>query len=405
VAQATIGQIAAAAARGNEFKSSGWIAFLAKTVLVVGLLIFALGAFLLPWVGETIYEDRRIGVWAWWLCAQPLLELPRIVAMVAFQGTRRMLLLGQTENGHELVRFFLVVCGALVTGSAEGAVLGQLLASAIGSVLALGLYRQARRDGGHPLPGLRQIAARMRDVKIRQGIRLGLRVGLLKNGQTLFGNVFPRLIIGAVADMSWVTYFHIAQRVVMVPMMLAQGVSRTLLPALGELAGLKDLRRFRRLFFRATLLTGGCITAGILIALPLIRPLTRILFPADYADPVLQFALILSLGYVPFSFAVGLESFYIVSNQVRAWLGLTVVGALITIPTNVWLILAVPYTGTAWGLSLYHSWVIVHLGYAAWFLLKSQARRQVWSDPEGSGDGSDAAGGGLVAERAGERGS
>jgi O-antigen/teichoic acid export membrane protein len=91
---------------------------------------------------------------------------------------------------------------------------------------------------------------------------------------------------------------------------------------------------------------------------------------------------------VPFAFAVGLESFYIVSNRVRAWIGLTVIGAIITIPTNVLLILKVPYTGTAWGLSLYQSWVLVHLCYATWFLTRKARRGGVWAlEHEQPGDG------------------
>ena len=380
VTQAVVSQIAAAAARGNDFKVAGWIAFLAKTILVFGAGILAIGYFALPAIGEAFFDDRQIGVWAWWLCFVPLLELPKLVALVVFQGTRRMLLLGQVENGHEMVRFFLVVLGALITQSAEGAILGTIASSAVGSILAVGLYHQARRDGGYPLPGPREIFARARDVKIRQGIRQGLRIALLKNGQVLFGTVFPRLIIGGVVGMSWVAYFHIAQRFMMVPMMMAQGVSRTLLPALGELAGLRDLTRLRRLFFRASVVTGSLITLGLVAVLFSIPFLVRNLFPDDYVRPVFHYAWILTLGYVPFAFAVGIESFFIVANQIRVWLLLTILGAVITIPTNVWLIFNIPYTGTAWGLSLYQSWVLVHLGYITWFLSTSRRADQVWTE-------------------------
>ncbi len=379
VTQAVVSQIAAAAARGNDFKVAGWIAFLAKTILVFGSVILAVGYFALPEIGERFFKDRQIGVWAWWLCFVPLLELPKLVALVVFQGTRRMLLLGQVENGHELVRFFLVVLGALITQTPQGAILGTIASSAVGSILALGLYHQARHDGGYPLPGPREILARTRDVKIRQGIRQGLRIALLKNGQVLFGTVFPRLILGGVVGMSWVAYFHIAQRFMMVPMMMAQGVSRTLLPALGELAGLRDITRLRRLFARASLVTGGLISAALLAVLFAIPFLMPLLFPEDYARPVFHYAWILTLGYVPFAFAVGIESFFIVANRVRVWLLLTVLGAILTIPTNVWLIFNVPYTGTAWGLSLYQSWVLVHLGYITWFLARARRPEQVWS--------------------------
>lgn len=382
VPQATASQISAAAARGNEFKTCGWIAFMTKVTLVFGILLFGAGAFVLPWVGDLFYEDHQIGVWAWWLCAQPLIELPRIVAAVAFQGTRRMLPLAQVENAQEVVRFFLVIVGATVTASPAGAVIGSLVAGLFGSTIAMALYRQARHDGGYPLPTVGEILRHMRDIKIRQGIRQGVRVALLKNGQSLFGNVFPRLIIGMVAGQSWVTYFHIAHRIMGVPMMFAQGVSRTMLPALGELAGQKDLAAFRRLFTKVTLITGGLISSAVLLSLPLIPPIVGRLFPSDYPAPVFHYAWILAIGYVPFSFAVGVESFYIVANQVKSWLVLTAVGAAITIPTNVWLILNIPETGTAWGLSLYQSWVLVHLTYIAFFFHRTRHQRGLWKADE-----------------------
>jgi O-antigen/teichoic acid export membrane protein len=74
---------------------------------------------------------------------------------------------------------------------------------------------------------------------------------------------------------------------------------------------------------------------------------------------------------VPYAYAAAIDSVYIAANQVKAWLWLTVIGAAIRIPTNVWLILHVRYTGVAWGLALYQSWVLVHLGYIYWLMVHS----------------------------------
>ncbi len=378
VLQATVGQIAAAASRENEYKSSGWIAFLAKTVAAFGALIFVAGWFILPWIGEAFYDDRAVGVWAWWLCAVPLIELPKVVATAAFLGTRRMVALGQLETSCDLVRLFLVVCGAVATGSPEGAIIGVLLSSCVGAVLSAGLYRNARRDGQYPLPSARSVVQRARDIKIRQGIRQGLRVALIKNGQSLFGNIFPRLIIGAVTGLEWAAYFHIAQRLVTVPMMLADAIRRTALPALAELAGQKNLPKFRSMFFRTSLITGSLTTLVLLALLALIPWLTRILFPADYMEPVYTYAKILVLGYIPFSFAVANEAFYIVTNKLKVLLWITLVGAVITIPTNVWLIKVIPYTGAAWGLALYQSWVLVHLVYISYLLVRARDAEAFW---------------------------
>ena len=59
VVPATVAQIAAAAARGNAEKTAGWVAFVAKSILLFGLAIFLVGWFVLPWIGE-----RWFGSWS-----------------------------------------------------------------------------------------------------------------------------------------------------------------------------------------------------------------------------------------------------------------------------------------------------------------------------------------------------
>ncbi|MBL8862862.1 MAG: lipopolysaccharide biosynthesis protein [Planctomycetes bacterium] len=371
VVPATISQIAAAHVRGNHEKTAGWIAFVAKAGLLFCLAILAVGWFALPWFGEFFYSSREVGVWALILCLEPLFDLPRTVAAVAFQGTRRMRAVAQVENADEVVRFFLVVLGAVITGSPLGAVLGTVAAAVFGSILAIERYAVARRDGGPPLPGLAEIVRRMREVPLVRGLRLGLRVGLLKNGTALFLNIFPRLIIAKVVGKEWVSYFHIAQRILQIPTLALPAVARTALPALAELAGRKDWAGLRRLFSRVTLLTGSAITLVIGAAVALIPPVVGAVFPPDYAEPVFHFACILALGLVPYAFAAAIDSVYIATNQVKAWIWLTVLGAVITIPLNFVLVKAVPYTGTAWGLALYQSWVLVHVGYIYWYMYRS----------------------------------
>jgi O-antigen/teichoic acid export membrane protein len=368
VVPATVAQIAAAAARGNAEKTAGWVAFVAKSVLVFGLAIFAVGWFVLPWIGERWFGSVEVGWWALILCLEPIFDLPRAVAFTAFQGTRRMRALAQLENADEVVRLFLVVLGTLITGDGLGAVVGTVLAAMFGSALAIELWRQARVDGGPPLPGAREIVLRMRDVPLRQGLRLGLRVGLLKNGTSLFLTVFPRLVISRFVGPEYTSYFHIAQRILTIPLMLMQGVSRTALPALGGLSGKRDWTGFRRLYMRVSLGSGFVLGGAILAGIPFIEPLVGWLFPTDYARPVAAYYLVLCAGAVPFTFATANEAFYIATNRVKAWLWLTALGAAITIPLNVVFVKLIPYTGMAWGISLYQSWVLVHLCYIFWVL-------------------------------------
>ena len=366
--QATVSQLASASSRGLTDKVSSWMAYLAKFYLLFNGLLILIGWLCLPSLAERWYGDRELGVLAAWLCLWPILDTPRAVVFAAFQGTRRMLLLAQLENGHELMRVFLVSSGAVITGSVQGAVLGEIAARVLASALAVGMYARARGGGGgSELPPLARVLRDMARTPLRRGMPLSLRVGMLKNVNTLFLHIFPRLLLGGTAGMAWVAYFHVAQRIMGLPMMLMQGVSRTMLPALSELSGLKDRTRFRALYKRSTWTAGCLISAGILLCLPLIQPLVRMVYPDDYAAPVLRYAAILALGFVPMSFAVGLESFYIVTGQLRVSILLSILGCAVTVPANFFLIRALPESGAVWGLVVYMSWVLVHFGYIAWY--------------------------------------
>lgn len=370
---ATVSQVAAASARGLEDKVAQWLAFLLKGVFLFSLAMVAVGAVALPWVGESWYEDRTLGVWAWWLTFQMLLDLPRWVCVVAFQGTRRMGHLARMDNGQELLRAAFVLGGAWLTDSVLGAVVGQVAASGLTSWMAWRLYRRARADGGTRLPTGRELLAAARDVPLAAGMRLGVRVGLLKNTNVMVLTILPRLLVGGLAGMEWVAYFHIAQKIMGLPLQLMQAVTRNMLPALAEMAGLRDLERFRRVFWRVTLAGGVMVYAAVLVTLALVRPVVTLLYPADFPDPVFENAAILALGFLPFSFAMGLEPFYIVSARIRVSILLTIVGGLITIPANVLLVSWLPRTGAAWGVSLYMSWVLVHLAYIAVYFRRSPA--------------------------------
>lgn len=387
VVQSAVSQVAAASIRDIPVKVTGWLAFMAKALIVLNLLLIAIGAFVLPWAGERFYGDRAVGSWAFWLCVWPLVDVPRAVSLVAFQGTRRMLPLGKLENGGEVLRAFCVILGAVLTGSAYGAVLGEILGRTFASIVALDLYAQARRDGGPWLPGFREILGAMPRIPLLRGIRQGLRVGLLKNGTTLFMQVFPVLLLGGFAGAAWAAYFRVAQRIMGIAQMMMQGVTRTVHPALSQLAGLKDFARFRRLYTKTTLFTGGVISVAVLVGLPLIKPVVGVLYPDDFREPVFEYSVILALGFVPAAFAVALESFYIVTDQMKKSLIITAIGAAVTIPANVFLVQWLPVTGAVWGRSLYQSWVLVHFVYVGWYLLRADRGQGLWVQPEADSEG------------------
>ena len=375
---ATVSQVAAARARGLEDKIAPWLAFLAKAYLVIGAVLIALGWVALPALARLfdVGGPDEVATWAWWLAATPLIEMPRVVACAALQGSRRMLPFAQIENAQEAARVFLVVAGALITGSPRGAILGTLAASAAGSLVAIELYRGARRADPSGLPGIRDIAGHVRDVPLARGFPLGFKLGLVRSIDALATQVLPTLFLERWGSSEWVAYLRIAQRILSVPLLLMQGISRTLLPALSELAGQRDMVRFRRVFVRASLATGALISGGLLLCLPLVHLAIAALFPREYHVPVWTIALILLPGFVVMSFSIANDTFYLVTNTLRAGVVLCVLGLFVNATVVALCARASPTVGVAWGLSFTMATATMHYVYA-WWWFRRRARAAV----------------------------
>jgi len=360
IGAATVSQVSAAHARGNVAKAAGWLAFQVKASFIVSAGVCIVGYWLYPWIAglELMGGNERIGVLAWWITAMPLLDLPRAAAISAFQASRRMLPLAQTENAHEAMRVFLVTIGAVVTGSAEGAIVGMLIASLLSSLLALEMYRLTRKGGESGLPSIAAVLSRLRDVPVREGVPLGFRLGLLRCTDAIGVQIMPILIINAIAGSEVVAYTKTAQRIMSLPVMLTAGVSRTLFPVMYRYAGLKDVIRFKQAFLRATLIGGGLTSVAILLELPFVYSVVGMFWPPKYVEPVALLAPIIALGNVVLSFGLGIDAFHVVAGTTKWPVRINVVAIPITALLTVWLCRNYALTGGAWGISITTSWVL-----------------------------------------------
>lgn len=366
--QGVAGHVAAAAAGGRAQRLADWLAHVTLAGVVLGGLALAAGWTLLPPAARVWLGDEELGRQAAWLSFLPLIELPRTVAAVALQGTRSMTQLARLEAGQALVRAFLVAAGALGTGSASGAVAGLLAGGLVASCLALGLYGEARREtrtgGAELLPSVGRIVARAPALPLLRGLRLGLRISLLKNAHFLFCHWLPRLALASLSGLEWVAYYHVAERILALPSAATQAFSRVLLPALGEHAGRRDPAAFVRLFRRATLSSGAAMLVALALTLALTPSLCAWLLPPDYGPPVLHLALILSLSSLSLALGAGVDAYHVATNRVREWVLLSLLGILVMVPLDLWLIHAVPVTGPAWGAVVVTSWMLVLVGNA-----------------------------------------
>ena len=362
-------RIAAAVRSGEGELIRGWMGVFARLSVALALLALGAGWVLFPLGAELAFkvDGARISDLARALVLVPLLDVPRIVCSAALQGERRMAALARVDLGHELCRLVLVVSGALIAGEAWGAVLGLLASSACGSALALDAYGRERRRPGSGLPTLRAAMA-ARTVPAGAALREGVQVGLVRNVDSLGVQTLPTLILGSVGDPRWVAYLRIAQRMVAVARVIMQGVNRTALPALSELAGVRDVAGLRRTYWKASLLSGATISLGLVLALPILPVLLPRLFPPDFVEPLWTMVLILTPGLCVVSFSVANDVFYLVTDQMHVAIKLSLVGLVVNTAQVALFAWWLPTIGVAIGLTVTCLWSLVHLAYAwRWF--------------------------------------
>ena len=381
-------QLAAAAARGSDYKVAFWIAYLIKALLWMGVAFAVLAVAVLPWVAEHVYHTPSLGWGAAYgqplikaaalMALTPLLELPRSACCAAFQGTRRMVALAKVENGQECVRVFLVVAGAVITRDAVGPAVGMLLASCVGSVLAVDAYLRETRSGETPLPSVRMVLGRFKEAPLFYGLRLGLRLGVTQNMHALGVNILPTMVLGFVGNTRWVAYMRLAQRIVDAVRTLMQGINRTALPYFSELVGLKDLRGLRRAYWRATLGSGALVSTGVVLIGFLVPSLVEV-FPSDYRDPVWTVFLILAPGVMVVSFSVANDTFYLVTDNLKVAIVFGAVQFAVHLTLLALLGHFYPKVGPSIALTVFFFSSVIHPAYAYfWFRRKAGG-----SEPDG----------------------
>jgi O-antigen/teichoic acid export membrane protein len=371
---ATVGQLAMALGRGDTAKAAGWIAFLVKGYVLLGLVVAIVGSFVFPLLGDLIAKDHELGVWASWLAWTPLLELGRVTAYATFQGARRMRDLAILDVVTEASRFTFVALGAWYAHDGAGPILGTVIATAVSSMYAVWAFRRVARSRTLRLPSPREVLRQAFDVPLRGGMALGFRIGMMRSIDALSLQVLPPLIIqlaGRLVGMSdpsaLVGHFRIAQRIMAVPMTLMQGFARTTLPALSAIAGRGDAARFRRQFFRVTAFGGLVGIAGAVVSVLVLPWIVRVYSP-EFHEPVARLGGVIAIAMGVQGFAIGLDSFYLAAQKLRVAILISVVWFAVSVPATFFLVWFVPSTGVAWGIVTCYAAVLAHLAYITrWF--------------------------------------
>ena len=356
----TVSHTSKAFAEGDQDAVRRWLGFFIAIQGSVALILAAAGQ-LLPRAAHALAGiDPQVGRWAAVLSLTALIEMPRHIAAALLQARRRMSALAGLETSAELMRTFLVVAGALARGTPAGAVAGWLIGSLLSVPLALHALRREHCAGA--LPRVPDVWRSRRQLPLRQGLREGVALAMLRNAGALSIEVLPALVLARLGSPAWVAYLRITQRGVQAALALGAGVSRAVLPALG--AAISDRLRFAALWKRATLLSAAAVGGAWILGVLILPPVLRVLAPPDYYAPVLAIARILTPGVVMLGTNGSSQAFYLATGTmpwaVRLALVITPLGVLTIIGGA----LADPRLGVAYGLCVVYLLQTAHVGYA-----------------------------------------
>jgi O-antigen/teichoic acid export membrane protein len=383
LASVATSRISASLRAGETGRMTGWVGVILRLSLILSATALVLGVVFLPSVVEFFIDENgaRIGSLSAMMMLIPLLDVPRVVCCAAMQAERRMHALARVDMGQELCRLLFVVSGALALGTALGPVLGTLAASVAGSLLALDAYGRERRSDGSVLPKLSK-AIGVKTVPVRLALREGAKIGIVRNIDSLGTQNLPTLILGSMGDQKWVAYLRVAQRMITMARLFMQGINRTALPALSQLAGVKDLVGLRRLYWRASFYSGVAITLGLLVTMPILPFIIRAVLREEYWDPVWQLSLILAPGLAIVSFSVANDIFYLVTGQMKVAIIISLIGLVVNTTLLALLVYFFPRIGAALGLTFTCLFSQVHLGYA-WYWFRKNDHLFLREQPDG----------------------
>lgn len=378
VLNATIKAYSQAQGAGDSNGRTNALAALLKLGAVSSVLVGTIGWFLGPLVGEEIYGDREVGVFAGVLCVSGLFEVLRTMVVAALMGSRQMKRYAVLDIVTNLLRVGLV-WGALLSGFGVKAVVvayvGHMVLAATLSFMA---FAKARRSGGDEAPpALSDVFRAIPSAPLRHIFGLAFLISLNKQMNTLVPRLGMLLIPATQLDdaMSDNGAYNVAQVLAWALALALTGVSQSLLPALGHKLGTEEVpfEKLGKTLRRITLVSGGLMAGVTLLTVPIMYFVIEWFYGGEEFGDSFQYYLWLTAGNLTLGFFVAIESFYIYSGKIKKVIPFNLLLAT-TAATSV--IVATKYwgaSGAAAAGGLCRNLAFFHLLYMWWYF--SRARR------------------------------
>ncbi|MBU0756215.1 MAG: oligosaccharide flippase family protein, partial [Planctomycetes bacterium] len=331
-----------------------------KISLIMAVAVLALGYLLCPFVGETLYGDRRVGFYSWILCTMGLIEIMRVMAKATLLGARRMKEMACLESAIALTRLLVLVLAVVGGFELLGVILGTVLHAGLSSLMGLRYYILLRREPGpeHP-PAIREVIRALPRATMKQYFAQGFFIALNKN-------LMQIVLMFATFFMATISFrdtglLRIATILLWGLQLLLSGVTQNLLPTLGFKmghAGHRDITRMGGTLLKVSLVSGLLfltLTGLFLICIPWVIDW---MYGPQYRECI-RIVLILASAHLIMGFGVISEPFYIYADRLKTAVKINVVIFALLIPAGYLGTKQFGVIGVAWYLATARFLVIV----------------------------------------------
>ncbi len=308
LARATMTQLAEVFTLKRREEAAELCGYFVKLSLVLGLSLVVVGLIVGPPAAGKFYGNPEIGWLAALLTTEMLLGLPRNLARVAWQASRRMGLLSGFEVARSLVKLGLVI-GLLLAGwGVKGAVLAEVLASALASLAAWPMMVRLSKEDPAVFPGLGEIALQAVRVPLKKHFAFGFKIVLDRNIIRIL-EAAPFLILGALGSSAAVGYLRVAWGAINLSLNLLQAVAKNLAARLPQLRAQGDAVGFWRIYFQTSLAGGAISLIGVGLLAALAPWLVELFYGAEFL-PAVGHIYVIALAACLSGFFLGLGALY-----------------------------------------------------------------------------------------------
>lgn len=279
------------------------------------LLMSFLAVFISPILSEKIYGSKEVGYLSRIVILSSAILNFSVLINIILQVKRKVSRAVIFDSSKELLKVSFSLAALFLGLEVAGVLKGQFLASFLIFLMFVAIY--AKYISKKSLfPELKEILLNFKTVKIKKYFGFGAFISLDKNISHLY-TLLPVFFLGVLYPSEQVAYFNIALKYVTLPLILLAPVSQLLDVRMPQMTAETDAGKFKRNFYKVSLVSGFIVFFLMLPVLILAPFLIKMFYGQIYLNSVPMIYYLAPLPIIS-GFAVGIGSLFRVLDKLKS---------------------------------------------------------------------------------------